>query len=60
MKISEIKTFIVGNPWKNWVCVKVDTDIVQNACDQHNAFEKPTIHELGAWTTNGACLIGPD
>lgn len=26
MKITEIKTFIVGNPWKNWVFVKVFTD----------------------------------
>lgn len=26
MKITEIKTFIVGNPWKNWVFVKVYTD----------------------------------
>jgi len=26
MKITEIKTFIVGNPWKNWVFVKVLTD----------------------------------
>jgi galactonate dehydratase len=26
MKITDIKTFIVGNPWKNWVFVKVGTD----------------------------------
>ncbi len=26
MKITEIKTFIVGNPWKNWLFVKVYTD----------------------------------
>jgi galactonate dehydratase len=26
MRISEIKTFVVGNPWKNWVFVKVLTD----------------------------------
>ncbi|MGA1997628.1 MAG: hypothetical protein ABSH45_17795, partial [Bryobacteraceae bacterium] len=26
MKITEIKTFVVGNPWKNWVFVKVLTD----------------------------------
>jgi galactonate dehydratase len=26
MKITEVKTFVVGNPWKNWVFVKVDTD----------------------------------
>jgi galactonate dehydratase len=26
MKITELKTFVVGNPWKNWVFVKVYTD----------------------------------
>src|SRR5258707_10258630 len=26
MKIRDIKPFIVGNPWKNWVFVKVYTD----------------------------------
>ncbi|HEY64090.1 MAG TPA: mandelate racemase/muconate lactonizing enzyme family protein [Caldilineae bacterium] len=26
MKITDVKTFIVGNPWKNWVFVKVYTD----------------------------------
>jgi galactonate dehydratase len=25
-RITEIKTFVVGNPWKNWVFVKVMTD----------------------------------
>ncbi|TVR57192.1 MAG: mandelate racemase/muconate lactonizing enzyme family protein [Spirochaetaceae bacterium] len=26
MKITDIKTFVVGNPWKNWVFLKVYTD----------------------------------
>jgi len=26
IKITELKTFVVGNPWKNWVFVKVNTD----------------------------------
>ena len=26
MKITEVKTCIVGNPWKNWLFVKVYTD----------------------------------
>lgn len=26
MKITGIKTFLVGNPWKNWLFVKVETD----------------------------------
>jgi galactonate dehydratase len=26
MKITDIKTYIVGNPWKNWLFIKVFTD----------------------------------
>ena len=26
MKIERISTFVVGNPWKNWVIVRVETD----------------------------------
>lgn len=26
MKITEVETFVVGNPWKNWIFVKVCTD----------------------------------
>ena len=26
MKITQVQTFIVGNPWKNWLFVKVHTD----------------------------------
>ena len=26
MKITDVKTYIAGNPWKNWVFVKVFTD----------------------------------
>ncbi len=26
MKISGLATYIVGNPWKNWVFVRVETD----------------------------------
>jgi len=26
MKIIDVKTFIVGNPWKNWVFIKLYTD----------------------------------
>ena len=39
MKITEISTFIVGNPWKNWVFVRVDTD--------------EGIHGIGEATLNG-------
>lgn len=26
MKITDLRTFVVGNPWKNWLFVKVYTD----------------------------------
>jgi galactonate dehydratase len=26
MRITGVRTFVVGNPWKNWLFVKVDTD----------------------------------
>ena len=26
MKITDVKTFVIGNPWKNWIFVKVYTD----------------------------------
>lgn len=26
MKITDVQTFIVGNPWKNWVFIKLHTD----------------------------------
>ena len=26
MRITDIRTFILGNPWKNWLFVLVDTD----------------------------------
>jgi galactonate dehydratase len=26
MKITDVRTYLVGNPWKNWLFVRVDTD----------------------------------
>lgn len=26
MKITDVKTYLVGNPWKNWMFVRVETD----------------------------------
>ncbi|MCI0428029.1 MAG: mandelate racemase/muconate lactonizing enzyme family protein [Nitrospiraceae bacterium] len=26
MQIVDLKTFVIGNPWKNWVLVKIETD----------------------------------
>lgn len=39
MKITDVSTFIVGNPWKNWVFVRVDTD--------------EGLHGIGEATLNG-------
>lgn len=39
MKITDITTYIVGNPWKNWVFTRVDTDA--------------GIHGIGEATLNG-------
>ena len=27
MKIADVKAFVVGNPWKNWIFLKVYTDV---------------------------------
>lgn len=39
MKITDVKTYIVGNQWKNWVFVRVDTD--------------EGVHGIGEATLNG-------
>ena len=26
MKITDVKTYIVGNPWRNWLFTRVETD----------------------------------
>ena len=26
MEIVDVRTFVIGNPWKNWVLVKMETD----------------------------------
>jgi galactonate dehydratase len=39
MKITEVKTYIAGNPWKNWVFTRVETD--------------EGIHGVGEATLNG-------
>lgn len=39
MKITDVKTYIVGNPWKNWVFTRVETD--------------EGIHGIGEATING-------
>ena len=27
MKITNVQTFVVGNPWKNWIFLKVYADV---------------------------------
>lgn len=39
MRITDVKTYIVGNPWKNWVFTRVETD--------------EGIHGIGEGTLNG-------
>lgn len=52
MRITNVETFIAGNPWKNWLFVRVDTDEGISGVGEGtvNAFAKTVeaaIHELG-------------
>ena len=51
MKITDVKTYIAGNPWKNWLFTRVETDEGINGIGEAtlNGFTKSTeaaIHEL--------------
>jgi galactonate dehydratase len=51
MKITDVKTYIVGNPWKNWVFIKLETNEGLYGISEAtlNAFAKTVeaaIHEL--------------
>src|SRR3972149_753025 len=51
MKITDVKTYIVGNPWKNWVFTRVDTDagLLGRGGATVNGFAKTAeaaVHEL--------------
>jgi galactonate dehydratase len=53
MKITDVKTYIVGNPWKNWLFVKLETDQGLHGVSEatQNAFAKTieaAVHELKA------------
>ncbi len=59
MKITGLETFIAGNPWKNWLFVKVTTDEGLHGIGEGtlNGFAKTVeaaIHELSH------CVIGMD
>ena len=53
MRITEVKTYVVGNPWKNWVFVRLETDEGVHGIGEGtvNAFGKTVeaaIHELSS------------
>ncbi len=64
MKITEVKTYVVGNPWKNWVFVKVCTDEGVTGVGEATAglSAKPgeaQVHELGRFVV-GEDPLHPD
>ncbi len=51
MKIRDIKTYLVGNPWKNWLFVRVETDegihgIGEGTLGHFSKTVETAIHEL--------------
>lgn len=51
MKITDVRTFLVGNPWKNWLFVRVDTDegiygVGEGTLNAFSATVETAIHEL--------------
>jgi galactonate dehydratase len=51
MKITEVTTYLVGNPWKNWLFVRVDTDegihgVGEGTVNGFSATVETAIHEL--------------
>ena len=51
MKISDVTTYLVGNPWKNWLFVRVDTDdgvhgVGEGTVNGFSATVQAAIHEL--------------
>ncbi len=51
MRISGVRTFLVGNPWKNWLLVRVDTDeglygVGEGTLNAFSATVESAIHEL--------------
>lgn len=55
MKITGVRTYLVGNPWKNWLFVRVDTDegirgVGEGTLNAFSATVETAIHELEeAW-----------
>ncbi len=51
MKITDVRTYLVGNAWKNWLFVRVDTDegiggIGEGTLNGFSATVEAAIHEL--------------
>jgi galactonate dehydratase len=51
MKISDVRTYLVGNAWKNWLFVRVDTDeglygAGEGSLNAFSATVETAIHEL--------------
>ena len=51
MKISDVRTYLVGNAWKNWLFVKVETDegihgVGEGTLNAFSATVEAAIHEL--------------
>jgi galactonate dehydratase len=51
MRITDVTTYLVGNPWKNWLFVRVDTDegihgIGEGTLNAFSATVEAAIHEL--------------
>ncbi len=51
MKITDVRTYLVGNPWKNWLFVRVNTDegihgTGEGTLNGFSATVEKAIHEL--------------
>jgi galactonate dehydratase len=51
VKITDVRTYLVGNPWKNWLFVRVDTDegihgLGEGTLNAFSATVEAAIHEL--------------
>ena len=47
MKITDVQTFIVGNPWKNWVFLKLHTDSDIYGVGEATAHRRAKMAEAG-------------
>ena len=59
MKITDVKTYLVGNPWKNWLFTRVETDdgihgVGEGTCNAFGKTVEAAVHELSPF------IIGMD